>query len=310
MHLDIYLMLGSAVVGLLVGLTGMGGGALMTPMLVLLFGVTPSAAIASDLVAALFMKPAGVAIHWRRKTVNSGVVRYLCYGSVPAAFFGTYVMHLLGHSSVAEHRLEILLGTALIIGSVAIFSRSVFVEAPSSSDEHVKVRRLATILIGVVGGFMVGLTSVGAGSLILVLLVLVYPTLSNKQLVGTDLAQSLPLTFSATLGTLLFGHVELGLTASIVIGSVPAVIVGSLLSSRSNGYLLRRVITGVVLLSGLKYVGVPTDWLGVVGGLEIVLITLLTIRHRRRTGDERAGSVPEAVQGVVALLPTGLDRDL
>jgi len=307
-HIDIYLVMGSAVVGLLVGLTGMGGGALMTPMLVLLFGVTPSAAIASDLMAALFMKPAGVAIHWRRKTVNTGVVRYLCYGSVPAAFAGTYVMHLLGQSAVAEHRLEILLGTALIIGSIAIFARSVFVEAPSNSDEHVKVRRVPTIFIGVVGGFMVGLTSVGAGSLILVLLVMVYPTLSNKQLVGTDLAQSLPLTFSATLGTLLFSHVELGLTSSIVIGSVPAVIVGSLLSSRSNGYLLRRVITGVVLLSGLKYVGVPTDWLGVVGGIEIVLITFLTIRHWQRTRE--LASVPESIEGIVALLPTGLDGDL
>jgi uncharacterized protein len=310
-HIDVYLVLGSAVVGLLVGLTGMGGGALMTPMLVLLFGVTPSAAIASDLMAALFMKPAGVAIHWRRKTVNKGIVRYLCYGSVPSAFLGTYVMHLLGQSALAEHRLEIILGSALIIGSVAIFYRSAFVESPASGDEHAKVRPLPTVAIGVVGGFMVGLTSVGAGSLILVLLVMVYPTLSNKQLVGTDLTQSLPLTFSATLGTLLFSHVELGLTSSIVIGSVPAVIVGSLLSSRSNGYLLRRIITGVVLLSGLKYVGVPTDWLGVVGGLEIVLITFLTVRHWRRTQRELAlVSVPESVQGVVTLLPTGLDRDL
>lgn len=311
MHIDIYLVLGSAVVGFIVGLTGTGGGALMTPMLVLLFGVTPSAAIASDLTAALFMKPAGAAIHWRRKTVNTGVVRYLCYGSVPAAFLGTYVMHLLGQSAVAEHRLEILLGSALIIGSVAIFYRAVFVESPATGDEHVKVRPLPTIFIGVVGGFMVGLTSVGAGSLILVLLVMVYPTLSNKQLVGTDLMQSLPLTFSATVGTLLFSHVELGLTSSIIIGSVPAVIVGSLLSSRSNGYLLRRVITAVVLLSGLKYVGVPIDWLGAVGALEIVLVTFLTIRHWQRTRDELANaSVPEPVQSVITLLPSGLDGDL
>jgi uncharacterized membrane protein YfcA len=310
-HIDVYLVMGSAVVGFLVGLTGMGGGALMTPMLVLLFGVTPSAAIASDLMAALFMKPAGVAIHWRRKTVNTAVVRYLCYGSVPSAFLGTYVMHLLGQSAVAEHRLEILLGSALVIGSVAIFYRSAFVEAPATGDDHARVRPLPTVLIGIVGGFMVGLTSVGAGSLILVLLVMVYPTLSNKQLVGTDLAQSLPLTFSATLGTLVFSHVDLGLTSSIIIGSVPAVIVGSLLSSRSNGYLLRRVITAVVLLSGLKYVGVPTDWLGVVGGLEIVLVTVLTVRHWRRTQRECAKlSVPETVEGVVALLPTGLDGDL
>jgi hypothetical protein len=140
---------------------------------------------------------------------------------------------------------------------------------------------------------------------------MVYPTLSNKQLVGTDLAQSLPLTFSAALGTLLFGHVELGLTSSIIIGSVPAVIVGSLLSSRSNGYLLRRVITGVVLLSGLKYVGVPVDWLGIVGALEIVLITFLTVRRWRRTRDQVVEvSVPETVERVVTLLPTGLDGNL
>ena len=311
MHIDIYLVLGSAVVGFLVGLTGMGGGALMTPMLVLLFGVTPSSAIASDLMAAFFMKPAGVFVHWRRKTVNTSVVRYLCYGSVPAAFFGTYVTHLLGQSAVAEHRLQIILGTALIIGAVAIFYRAAFVQTPATSDEHVKVRPLPTVFVGIVGGFMVGLTSVGAGSLILVLLVMVYPTLSNKQLVGTDLAQSLPLTFAAALGTLLFGHVQLGLTSSIVIGSVPMVIVGSLLSSRSNGYLLRRVITGVVLLSGLKYVGVPTDWLGVIGGLEIVLIAFLTIRHWMRTRDDPVViSIAEAVQGVVPLLPAGLDGDL
>ncbi len=104
---------------------------------------------------------------------------------------------------------------------------------------------------------------------------------------------------------------ELGLTSSIIIGSVPAVIVGSLLSSRSNGYLLRRVITGVVLLSGLKYVGVPTDWLGIIGALEIVLITFLTYRHWKRMRDApSSASVPETVQGVVTLLPTGLDGDL
>jgi uncharacterized membrane protein YfcA len=310
-HIDLYLVLGSAVVGFLVGLTGLGGGALMTPMLVLLFGITPSAAIASDLMAALFMKPCGVAIHWRRKTVNKDVVRYLCYGSVPAAFAGTYVMHLLGQSAVAEHRLQILLGSALIIGSLAIFYRSTFVAALPHSEVHVPVRRLATIGIGVVGGFMVGLTSVGAGSLILVLLVMVYPTLSNKQLVGTDLAQSLPLTFSATLGTLLFSHVDFSLTTSIIIGSVPAVIVGSLLSSRSEGVLLRRVITGVVLLSGLKYVGVPTTELGIVAVLVIALIAFLTIRHWRRGQRARTSSlVTEPVEGVVALLPARLDGDL
>ena len=101
MHIDIYLVLGSAVIGFLVGMTGLGGGALMTPMLVLIFGIAPSAAISSDLVAALFMKPFGVAIHWKRKTVQSKIVKLLCIGSVPSAFLGTYVMHLMGDSATA-----------------------------------------------------------------------------------------------------------------------------------------------------------------------------------------------------------------
>ncbi len=313
MHIDFYLVLGSAVVGLLVGLTGMGGGALMTPMLVLLFGVTPSAAIASDLMAALFMKPAGVAIHWSRRTVNSDVVKFLCIGSVPAAFAGTFVMHLLGQSKSAEHTLQMLLGSALIIGSLAILFRSIFIEATPHGSDHVPVRRLPTVGIGVIGGFMVGLTSVGAGSLILVLLVMVYPKLRNDHLVGTDLAQSLPLTLSATLGALAFGHVNFSLTTSIIIGSVPMVVVGSLLSSRNNGYLLRRIITGVVLLSGLKYVGVPTTALGFVAVAVAVTIAFITLQHWRRAQRETDYGrllVPEPVEDVVTLLPTGFDRNL
>src|SRR5271169_2383548 len=127
MHLDLYLILGSSVVGFLVGMTGLGGGALMTPMLVLLFGVAPSAAISSDLVAALFMKPAGVAIHWRRRTIQKPVVKYLCYGSVPAAFAGTFVMHLMGNSTAAEKDLQMLLGLALVAGAASMTARSLLV---------------------------------------------------------------------------------------------------------------------------------------------------------------------------------------
>lgn len=280
MHIDLFMVLGSAVVGLLVGLTGVGGGALMTPMLVLVFGITPTAAITSDLVAALFMKPAGVAIHWRKKTVHTGLVRYLCYGSLPAAFLGTYVMHVLGQSAVAEHRLQILLGTALIIGALAMLGRTML--PPTASEQGIVVRKGATIAIGAVGGFMVGLTSVGAGSLILVLLLFLYPSLRNSQLVGTDLAQSVPLTLSATLGTLLFSHVDFSLTTSIIIGSVPAVIVGSLLSARANGLGLRRIITAAVLLSGLKYVGLSTDALGFVALALAAGIIVLELRQRAR----------------------------
>jgi uncharacterized protein len=306
MHLDLYLVLGSAIVGLLVGLTGVGGGALMTPMLVLLFGVTPTAAITSDLVAALFMKPAGVAIHWRRKTVNTRIVRYLCYGSLPGAFAGTYALHLMGESAVAEHRLEILLGAALVIGAISMLLRSLVASGRNPNGDIV-IRRAVTVVVGAVGGFMVGLTSVGAGSLIVVLLVFIYPNLRNDQLVGTDLAQSVPLTLSATLGTLLFSHVDFSLTTSIIVGSVPAVIVGALLSSRSNGLLLRRVIMGAVLLSGLKYIGFTTDALGVAAVVVAVGVIALSVRDLRRAKDD--GLVAEPIEDVVALLPSRLDSD-
>src|SRR5579863_2976150 len=191
-HVDPYIVLGSAVIGLLVGMTGAGGGALMTPMLVLLFGVSPSTAISSDLVAALFMKPAGVAIHWRQRTIQKPVVKYLCYGSVPAAFAGTYVMHLMGQSAAAEKDLRVALGLALVAGAVSMTARSWLVRHHPDAGSPLVIRPLKTVLIGVIGGFMVGLTSVGAGSLILVLLLALYPTFRNDHLVGTDLAQSLP----------------------------------------------------------------------------------------------------------------------
>jgi uncharacterized protein len=280
MHIDIYLVLGSAVVGFLVGMTGLGGGALMTPMLVLVFGIAPTAAISSDLVAALFMKPFGVAIHWKRKTVQSKIVKLLCIGSVPAAFLGTYVMHLMGDSATAERDLEILLGAALIFGAAAMIIRSFLPGRRAATKGPLVIRPIPTIAIGVMGGFMVGLTSVGAGSIILVMLVMLYPNLKNNYLVGTDLAQSIPLTMAATAGTLLFGHVEFALTTSIIIGSVPAVIVGSLISSRGTFQLMRPFIAGVVLLSGLKYVGLPIPALGVAAVIITGLVIAMTVRAR------------------------------
>jgi uncharacterized membrane protein YfcA len=150
---------------------------------------------------------------------------------------------------------------------------------------------------------------VGAGSLILVLLLFLYPSLRNSQLVGTDLAQSVPLTLSATVGTLIFSHVSFSLTSSIIIGSVPMVIVGSLLSSRANGVLLRRIIMATVLLSGLKYVGLPNDGLGIVAAALAVAILIVGLRHAKEKRLAEALLVPETVEDVVALLPTGLDAD-
>src|ERR1700690_1173517 len=123
MHVDPYIVLGSAIIGFLVGLTGAGGGALMTPMLILLFGVTPSAAISSDLVAAVVMRPIGAAVHLKRGTVNRGLVGWMVLGSVPMAFLGAYLLHLMGNSKAAQQNIEIALGAALLVGASAMVVR-------------------------------------------------------------------------------------------------------------------------------------------------------------------------------------------
>jgi uncharacterized protein len=297
-HVDPYIVLGSAVVGLLVGMTGAGGGALMTPMLILLFGVKAPAAISSDLVAAVVMRPVGAVVHMRKGTVNYRLVGWLALGSVPAAFLGAYLLHLLGKNSGTH--VEQALGAALLTGAAAMVIRYVM-DVRGGRDRAAAVRELVvrpgpTVAIGVVGGVIVGLTSVGSGSLMIVLLLFVYPMISAGRLVGTDLTQAVPLTLAAAAGALVFGHVEFGVTISIILGSVPAVLVGSLFSSRAKDAYVRPVIAFVIFASGLKYVGVGTTALGwtlaavvVAGAVSWAAVTLV---HRRQAAAAPAGPPP------------------
>jgi uncharacterized membrane protein YfcA len=309
-HIDPYIVLGSAVVGLLVGTTGAGGGALMTPMLILLFGVKAPAAISSDLVAAVLMRPVGAAVHMRRGTVNYRLVGWLMLGSVPMAFLGAYLLHLLGKASSAPTHVEQALGAALLTGAAAMLIRWVMdIRGGKDRDAALRdlvVKPLPTLAVGMVGGVIVGLTSVGSGSLMIVLLLFLYPMISAKRLVGTDLTQAVPLTLAAALGALIFGHVEFGVTISIILGSVPAVLIGSLLfSSRAPDKYLRPVITFVILASGLKYVGVPTKALGWTLGLILVAaavawVTVTLVRRRRAAAGSRiagSGTGPAAAEG-------------
>ncbi len=266
LSIDPYIIIGSAVVGFLVGMTGAGGGALMTPMLILLFGVKPSTAISSDLVAAVVMRPVGAAVHLRKGTVNLQLVGWMVLGSVPMAFLGSYLLHILSHAAADQNNIEKALGAALLVGAAAMVIRFALDRHQGNTRQGVvhdlSTRPVLTVLIGMVGGLIVGMTSVGSGSLMIVLLLFVYPMLGANQLVGTDLAQAVPLTLAAALGALTFGHVELPVTTSIVIGSVPAVLVGSFLSSRAPDRYIRPAITFVIFASGLKYVGLGTTALG------------------------------------------------
>jgi uncharacterized membrane protein YfcA len=294
-HIDPYIVLGSAVIGLLVGMTGAGGGALMTPMLILLFSVRPSTAISSDLVAAVVMRPIGAIVHMRAGTVNARLVAWMVAGSVPAAFLGSYLLHLLGKTNSAENNIEIFLGAALLVGAGAMVVRyGLDRRAGAARDAYVTEvlpRPALTLAIGIVGGLLVGLTSVGSGSLMIVGLLFVYPRLGASQLVGTDLTQAVPLTLAAALGALVFGHVEFSVTGSLIIGSVPAVLVGSLLSSRVPDRYVRPVIAFVIFASGLKYVGVATTTLG-----WILCLTLLAgaVAWMAVARPWRAGTLPAA----------------
>ncbi len=266
MHIDPYIVLGSAIIGFLVGMTGAGGGALMTPMLILLFGVKPSAAISSDLVAAVMMRPFGAAVHLRKGTVNLKLVRWMVIGSVPAAFLGAFLLHELGHAKSAQLNIERALGAALLLGASAMVLRYVLDRRGGQQRRgvvhEVQPHPLRTIAIGIVGGLVVGMTSVGSGSLMIILLLFLYPMLGANQLVGTDLTQAVPLTLAAACGALIFGHVEFGVTVALVLGSVPAVLIGSLFSSSAPDRYVRPVITFVIAASGLKYIGVGTEALG------------------------------------------------
>jgi uncharacterized protein len=266
MHIDPYIVLGSAIIGFLVGMTGAGGGALMTPMLILLFGVKPSAAISSDLVAAVCMRPFGAAVHLRKRTVNMNLVKWMVVGSVPMAFLGAYILKEIGHTKSAQSNIEEILGAALLVGAGAMMLRYVMDRRSGQERQGVvhgiTVHPLRTVAIGAIGGIIVGLTSVGAGSLMIILLLFLYPMLGANQLVGTDLTQAVPLTFAAALGALIFGHVEFGVTVSLILGSVPAVLIGSTLSSSAPDRYIRPVITFVIFASGLKYIGLDTETLG------------------------------------------------
>lgn len=306
--LEVGIALAGLLVGIVVGLTGMGGGALMTPILVLFFKVDALTAISSDVVSSLFMKPAGAIVHIVRKTANLQLVLWLCIGSVPAAFLGAVVVDQLKSIPGFEQVLLTMLGVALLLASAGLIIRAWFQmtrrqlpwgegPAPMASAEVV-VRKLPTVALGVVGGLMVGLTSVGAGSLILILLLALYPALKPSQLVGTDLVQAVPLVAAASVGHLLYGQVSLGITGSMLIGAVPGAFIGAQISSRAPGGVIRRALAILLMASGLKLVGMPTVGVLIAGGAAIVLgpvvWALLRSRYsaslrRRRAAAARRG---------------------
>jgi uncharacterized membrane protein YfcA len=279
MHFDPLVSLAGLIVGFAVGLTGMGGGALMTPVLVLLFHVQPLAAVSSDLVASLIMKPVGAAVHASRRTVYWPLAVWLAVGSIPSAFFGVLFLRLIGHGRNVQSVVAVALGAVLLVAVAAIGlkwaleHRQLRRAGPlPASDDNPQVRRARTWAIGTLVGFIVGITSVGSGSLAIVLLLFLYPRLRGSRLVGTDLVQAIPMVGSAAVAHILFGDFKIGLTLSIISGSIPGVLLGATLSSRARTGLIRAALAVVLLASGLKLVNVPTVGVGVALVVAIAVI--------------------------------------
>jgi uncharacterized membrane protein YfcA len=285
--LDPFVIASGLFVGFVVGLTGMGGGALMTPILILFFHVEPLAAVSSDIVAAMVMKPVGGAVHWRHGTVNRPLVGWLMAGSIPSSFLGVLVLKRLEVGAALQAHIKTALGFALLAVITGLIVRPALIRKHTEA-RSVVVRPLATFVIGIVGGLVVGLTSVGSGSLIIVALMMLYPSLPMSEMVGTDLVQAVPLVASAALGHILFGNFKVGLTASILIGSLPGVFIGARFSSRAPDYVIRPALCVVLLLSGLKLIGASNLLVALIMPVAIGIGLVYGGRASRRARVERA----------------------
>jgi uncharacterized membrane protein YfcA len=262
-------------VGIVVGLTGMGGGALMTPALIFL-GINPAAAVANDLVAASVNKSVGAAVHWRSGSPNLRLAGLLIVGSVPFAFAGGFIVKSVGDAEARADFLTTAIGWALLLaaGSYALrmYLQLRFVTGGNVlSTEEPHVRALTTILVGAVGGLLVGITSVGSGSLIMVSLLLLYPTLSAVRLVGTDLVQAVPLVLAAAAGHVLTEGVTWAVLIPLIVGGTPGTFFGARLAGWVSQSVIRRGIVIVLFLTGLKMLGVPPQWVGIIGAGMLLL---------------------------------------
>lgn len=255
-HINWLYSLSGLFVGILVGLTGVGGGSLMTPLLVLLFGVAPGTAVGTDLLYAAITKSGGVVVHGFHKTIDWRIVRRLATGSVPATVLTIYMLSRIGirtHNG-GHDLISTTLGVALVLTAISlVFRKYILVKlAPhvdGLSDGH---RRLVTIALGFVLGVFVSISSVGAGAIGVTILVLLYPTLPAVRIVGADIAHAVPLTLIAGAGHWWLGNVNWDILLSLVIGSVPGIMIASHFASRVPERILRPLLAGTLAVVGLR----------------------------------------------------------
>ena len=245
-------------VGTIVGLTGMGGGALMTPALIFLGVGDPSTVVTADLTAAAVYKSGGAAVHWHEGSPNLKLAGWLIAGSVPFALLGPYLIRWVAADSEGDidQVLLICIGVALLLAASTYALRLYIQLRHMRSDRKAplanpRIRPLPTFLVGAVGGLLVGITSVGSGSVIMVALLMLYPGLSAVKLVGTDLVQAVPLVLAAAISNIAINGLDWSITLPLILGSVPGSMIGSRIAPRVPQSVIRRGIVIVLTMSGV-----------------------------------------------------------
>lgn len=255
--------LAGLLVGTIVGMTGVGGGSLMSPILILLFGVAPATAVGTDLWFAAATKTVGSIVHHRQNSADHRIVGWLCLGSIPAAVLTLLLLFEFGGHQEKNGFIVTLLGGMLIITSFATLFRRQLVNAMIDTDDEAKARRfvrfqpILTVAAGALLGTLVTLTSVGAGALGATLLLMLYPLrLTARKLVGTDIMHAVPLTLVGGIGYLIAGSVDLRLLGMLLIGSIPGIVIGSRLTLWLDERIIQRCLAVVLFITGMKLVTV------------------------------------------------------
>ena len=272
--------LAGLLVGLLVGMTGMGGGSLMTPILILLFGFDAKVAVGTDILHGAIFKSFGAARHRMLGTVHARLALWMLLGSAPMSLVGVELADLLGDK--ASESMARLVGAALIIGGLGFLAKT-FLHSRGTSDAPFILSgrdRAIAVAIGAVGGLVVGLTSVGSGTFFGLTMLLVYP-LTAQKIVGTDVFHAAALLWVAGASNLLHGNVDVHAMAWLLVGSIPGVLIGSNLSIRIPERELRVAFGVVLLLSGIKVLEVPGATPIVVTGVIVSAFGFLTLSLKR-----------------------------
>src|SRR3954471_10622037 len=247
-------VLAGLAVGVLVGLTGMGGGSLMTPMLILLFGFDPKTAVGTDILHGAVFKSFGAFRHRQLGNVHTRLALWMLVGSAPFALLGVQIASSFGEE--AQNTMSKIVGATLIAGGLGFLAKT-FISPPEiRSFDMAKRDRIVAVLVGATFGFVVGLTSVGSGTFFGLAMLLLFP-LSARRIVGTDLLHAAMLLWVAGAGHLLHGNVDLHAMAWLLVGSIPGVLAGSHMSIRIPDRALRIAFATILILSGIKLVDVP-----------------------------------------------------